>query len=126
MKWIYYFIPIGVHLIFFPFLSVKNIQSDVSLIEMAVGVVIIPIYLIIINIKLTDKISIVNFATKLLLMIGITILGILISYFNWGVISRNLLRPDSATILIIKGEMIVSSIIIIIGWSVAYMIKCRI
>ncbi len=58
-------------------------------------------------------------------MLVITILCIIIDYFNWGISTGDLLKPDSETVLIIKLEMIVASIIVTISWIAVYVIKHR-
>lgn len=97
----------------------------VSLIEILLGTIVIPIYLIIVSYKLLDELNAGMFFLILLIILAVTLFGVTISYFNWGITTGNLLKPDSATILIIKSEMIIASIIVITGWVVAYMIKHR-
>ena len=74
---------------------------------------------------MVDDLDAGNFFLVLFIMLVVTIFGILIHYFNWGITTGNLLKPDSATVLIIKSEILIASIIVIVGWIVAYMIKHR-
>ena len=120
--WVYYLIPIAVHLLFLlPWFLINNWM--VSLIEIFIGTVVIPIYLITISNKLLDNFGTREFFVKLVIMLGITILGIVISYFNWGITTGNLLNPDSETIYILKLEMVISSIIVIVSWIIIYFTK---
>ena len=122
--WIYYLIPIVIHLIFLPLLFLER-NGKISLIEIFVGTIVVPIYLVIVSYKLLDHFSMSKFFSMLLIILVVTILGIVISYFNWGITTRNLLKPDSETIHITNWQMIIASIIAITGWTVAYMIKHR-
>ena len=122
--WICYLIPIVIHLLFLPFWFLAE-GGTLSLIEILIGTVGIPIYLIFVSYKLVDDLDAGNFFLVLFIMLVVTIFGILIHYFNWGITTGNLLKPDSATVLIIKSEILIASIIVIVGWIVAYMIKHR-
>lgn len=122
--WIYYLIPVVIHLLFLPFLFLER-NGEISLIEIFVGTIVVPIYLVIVSYKLLDHFSMSKFFPMLLIILVVTILGIVISYFNWGITTGNLLKPDSETIHITNWQMIIASIIVIIGWAVAYIIKHR-
>ena len=122
--WICYLIPIVVHLIFLPFLFLER-NGEISLIEIFVGTIVVPIYLVIVSYKFLDDFSMSKFFSILLIIIVVTLLGIAISYFNWGITTGNLLKPDSETIHITNWQMIIASIIVTAGWIVAYMIKHR-
>lgn len=124
VMWLYYLVPIAIQLILLPFWFIDK-GAIVSLIGLAIGAVMTPIYLIIISFKFVEKISAGSFVGILLLMIGIAILACLINYFNWGLSAGNLLSPDSETVLIIKMQMVVSSAIVIVGWIVAFIIKSK-
>ena len=56
-------------------------------------------------------------------MISLTLLGHIISYFNWGISTGNLWNPDSETVHIIMLQITTSLIIIILGWIIACLIK---
>ena len=121
-----YLIPVIVHLMFLPFwlLDIPSASSaGVSLIELLLGTLVIPIYLIIISYKYLNKVSIGKFLYFLLLMISLTLLGHIISYFNWGISTGNLWNPDSETVHIIMMQITTSLIIIILGWIIACLIK---
>ena len=120
--WIYYLIPIVIHLIFLPFLFLDR-DGEILFIEIIVGTIFVPIYLVIVSYKLLNHFSMCKFFSMLLIMLVVTILGIIISYFNWGITTGNLLKPDSETIHIISWQMIIASMIVIAGWAVAYTIK---
>ena len=119
--WIYYLIPIVIHLFFLPFWFLAK-DGTLSLIEIFIGTVVNPVYLIFVSYKLLDT---GRFFFVLFVMLVVTILGIVIHYFNWGITTGNLLKPDSATVLIIRSEILIASIIVIVGWTVVYMIKNR-
>ena len=120
--WIYYLIPIIIHLIFLPLLFFER-NGEMSLVESIVGVIVVPVYLVIVSCKFLDNFSISKFLGMLLIMLVVAILGIAISYFNWGITTGDLLKPDSETIYIIHWQIRIASIIVIIGWAVSYMIK---
>ena len=82
--WIYYLIPIVIHLIFLPLLFLER-NGEISLIEIFVGTIVVPIYLVIVSYKLLDHFSMSKFFSMLLIILVVTILGIVISYFNWGI-----------------------------------------
>lgn len=117
--WIYYLIPIVLHLIFLLFWF-RNQNAEIALIEMFVGTIAVPIYLIIVSYKLLYHFSINSFLPMLSIILAVTILGIVISYFNWGITTGNLLKPDSGTIHLTKLQIMIASIIVIIGWTVTY------
>ncbi len=123
--WLYNLIPIIVHISLLPFWFLEKNAGITGLIELAIGVLVIPIYLVIINFKFFDKISAGKFVILLLLMIGINVIGHLISYFNWGLSTGNLLTPDSETVHIIKLAIVASTIILTVGWITACLIKSR-
>ena len=121
-----YLIPVIVYLMFLPFwlLDLPSVSSaGVSLIELLLGTLVIPIYLIIISYKYLNKVSIGKIIYFLLLIISLTLLGHIISYFNWGISTRNLWNPDSETVHIIMLQIMTSLIIIILGWIMACLIK---
>lgn len=122
--WIFFSIPIMIHLIFLPLLFFES-SGEISLAEIFTETIIIPIYLIIVSYKLLEHFSVSKFFAMLLLILVVTIFGIVISYFNWGITTGNLLNPDNETIYIIHWQMIIASVIVIVGWTVAYMIKHR-
>lgn len=122
---IYYLIPIIIHLLFLPFWFLGTNSSMVSLVELVIGTLVIPIYLIIISVKFADKISTGKFIV-LLSMIGITVLGHFIQYFNWGISTGNFFSPDSVTLLISRNTIITSTIIVTVGWIIVFLIKNRV
>lgn len=117
-----YVMPIIVELMFLPFIFLDN-NGTLSLIEMIISTFVIPIYLITISYKVLNKFNTKTFFLILIVMLAITVFCIIIEYFNWGITTRNLLKPDSETVLIIQVEMIVASIIVTIGWIAVYFIK---
>lgn len=119
---IHYIIPIIIHLIFLPF-WVLDKNGIVALVEIFIGTVIIPVYLIIISTKSFSDLGINKFFILLATMLFVETTGIIIEYFNWGIVTGNLLKPDSETVLIVKIQMIISSIIIIVGWFIIGLIK---
>ena len=125
MVWLYYLIPIGFHLLFLPFLFWGNNQLTISVVEMVMGTIIIPIYLVIVSIKTIDEINIGKFMFFLLIMIVVSTAGIFTSYLNWGTITGNLLKPDSETVLIMQIQIIVALVIVLVGWMIACFIKSR-
>ena len=121
--WLYYLIPIVIHLLFFPLWMIET-NGNISLIEILVGTIAIPVYLIILSGRVLKNYNI-GFFLILLIMLVVTLVGIAISYFNWGIVTGNLLTPDSETIIITQGEMMISSIIVTAGWGIMLLIKNR-
>lgn len=122
--WLYYLVPIAIHLLFLPFWFLDR-NGTLSLVEMFIGTIVIPIYLIVVGYKSPGDINTSRFWLILIVILVVTLLGIAISYFNWGISTGNLLKPDSETVLIMQIQIIVSSAIVIVGWAIAYFIKCR-
>lgn len=118
-----YSLPIIVHLIFllFWFSPIKGVTLVLT--ETILGTFITPIYLIIISSKFIGVIKIRKFLGYLILMVLIIGLIQLIQYFNWGVSTGNLLSPDSETMHIVKWEILIASIITVIGWTIVCIIK---
>lgn len=125
MRWLYYLIPLGAHILFLPFWYLEKTPGTISTIEIVVGTILIPIYLLIVSAKLLNEVSISRFVGFLLAMLLTTTVGHLIGYFNWGISTGNILNPDSITIFIIKYQMMTSSIIITVGWLVACLVKSK-
>lgn len=125
MKWLYYVIPIIVHIFCLPFWFIEKNPGNTAIFEMILGMLIIPMYLIIISFKYITIFNLGNFFKMLFLMIGIVVLGNLIFYFNWGISTGKLLAPDSETILILKYQMIISSCILLVGWIIIFLIKSK-
>ena len=113
--YIYYLIPILVHLIFLPLLFFER-SGRISFIEIFVGTIAVPIYLVGISYKLLDNFSICKLFSALLATLSVTLFGIVIGYFNWGITTGNLLNPDGETIHIFNLEMVISAIIVFVGW----------
>ena len=113
--YIYYLIPILVHLIFLPLLFFER-SGRISFVEIFVGTIAVPIYLVGISYKLLGNFGICKFFSALLAMLSVTLLGIVIGYFNWGITTGNLLNPDGETIHIFNLEMVISAIIVFVGW----------
>jgi len=122
---LYFFAPIIVHLILSLFWFLK-IGYTLSLFELLISTLVTPIYLIIVYSKFTKKFKntfkfeLGNMVKSVvfLLMIGITIAGYIIQYFNWGMSTGYLYKPDSESILILKQSAILSIVILIIGWGI--------
>lgn len=117
-----YTIPILMHLLFLPFWLIKKNFANISLIELIMGAVIVPLYLLIVSIKFIDIVN-VNKRWTLISMIIIIFVSDFINYFNWGVSTGNFFHPDSETILIIKYEVFFSVVFIILGWTIFCFIK---
>ena len=122
---IYYIVPIVIHLIFLPFCFL-DMNGMVELIELVIGTIVVPIYLIIISTKFLNDFSANNYFIMLTIMLVITVAVSIIGYVNWGVTTGKLLNPDSETVYITKLEIIISAIIIFVGWSMAWFIKHKI
>ena len=119
--WLYYLIPILSQFLFLPFWFFDD-NGVVSLIELAVCTVVIPIYLIIVCYKFSDCFIMLK---RLAVMIVITLIDSAVYYFNWGISTSNLLTPDSSTLLIMQIQIIISSAIVVIGWAAVPLIKNR-
>lgn len=118
--WVYYLLPIVIHLLFLPFWL---LDVDISIIEILAGTFIVSIYLIaVFGIKMSSF-SPGKFILILIIMLAITNLGIAIEYFNWGIVTGYLLKPDSETVYLTKLQMNIASIIVIIGWIIMSIIK---
>lgn len=118
--WVYYLLPIVIHLLFLPFWL---LDVDISIIEILVGTFIVPVYLIaVFGIKMS-RFSPGKFILMLIIILAITNLGIAIDYFNWGIVTGYLLKPDSETVYLTKLQMNIASIIVIIGWIIMSIIK---
>lgn len=125
MKWICYVIPIIVHILCLPFWFTEKNPGNMAIFEMILGIFIVPVYLILISFKYVTTFSLRKFLELFFLMIGISILGNLIFYFNWGISTGKLLMPDSETILILKYQIIISSCILMVGWIIMFVAKSR-
>lgn len=121
---VYYLIPIVIHLLFLPFWFLDK-NGTLSLAEMFICTVAIPIYLIIVSGKFLGDFSTCRFLLMLLVMLAVTLFGIAMFYFNWGISTANLFTPDSETVLIMQMQIIVSSAIVIVGWAIVCFIKNR-
>jgi len=125
VHWLLFLAPIGFHLLLLPFWYFEKRPGAVSTLEVVAGTLIVPIYLIIVSVKIVNKISLMRWITTWLLMLIINTAGIAICYFNWGVTIGNLFRPDSETLHLVELQMIISSIMITILWAVICVIKSR-
>lgn len=125
MKWICYAIPIIVHILCLPFWFTEKNPGNVAIFEMILEIFIVPVYLILISSKYVTTFSLRKFLELFFLMIGISVLGNLIFYFNWGISTGKLLMPDSETILILKYQIIISSCILMVGWIIMFVAKSR-
>lgn len=72
-----------------------------------------------------EKISIGRILALFFIMLVIVILGSLMVYFNWGISTGFLWKPDSETILLTKIQIYFSAIIVTIGWVIACIIKTK-
>ena len=125
MKWICYAIPIIVHILCLPFWFTEKNPGNVAIFEIILGIFIVPVYLILISSKYVTTFSLRKFLELFFLMIGISVMGNLIFYFNWGISTGKLLMPDSETILILKYQIIISSCILMVGWIIMFVAKSR-
>lgn len=125
MKLIYYILPIIFHIALLPFWFLEKSTGITALVQLALGGLVTPIYLIILNFTSVDNTNLGKLIIQLILMIVITGIGILISYFNWGISTGNLLTPDSETIHIIHLEIIISSFIVMLGWVILTIIRYK-
>lgn len=123
MRSLYYLAPLITHVLFLPILSFEKFSSITSLIEMILGAIVIPIYLIIVSSIYIPKITFGKFIKYLLFMLAISIVGICVAYFNWGVLTGDFFKPDSETVLLTQIQIQISSIIIFVGWIISCIIK---
>lgn len=118
MKLILYIIPIIVHISLLPVHFIDGNRGYTELAEAALGIIIVPIYLIIVSLKFTKRDCFKSYISQLLIMFVISVIGNIISYVNWGISTGNLLCPDSETVLLTRLQIITALSIIVIIWSV--------
>jgi hypothetical protein len=123
MLWLYYIIPVILRFLLLPLWYWEKNPGNASTLEMALGILVIPIYLIIVSAKSIRGVSMGKFIAYLLLMLLIAIVGDLTGYLNWGVSTGNLFTPDSATLLIVRWQIILSSIVVTLGWCIVCIVK---
>ena len=120
--WLYYLFPILIDLLFLP-LYFFDTNGIAALIEMFICTIVTPIYLVIVSYNSLNNVSISSFFKNLIVMLVIVLSGILITYFNWGISTSKLLMPDSETVLLTQIQIIVSLVLVIVGWTIACFIK---
>jgi hypothetical protein len=107
----------GVHFVLF-FLWYWDVKFDVYIMflpNLIVNVFGLPYLLLKINYRLSLKYRQQDFIFNTLLIIILSLIGHGFSYFNWGITTGYLKKPDPATIGILKMEYIISLIVIIVG-----------
>lgn len=116
------FIPILVHIICL-LLGLWIKPGDLSMIEFVFDTIIVPIYLIVINYKLVTKVALPKIVGYLILMMVVILAGHGIHYLNWGISTGYLTTPDSATVHLFQITVLISLVILIIGWIAVFVIK---
>lgn len=116
------FIPILVHIICL-LLGLWIKPGDLSMIEFVFDTIIVPIYLIVINYKLVTKVALTKIVGYLILMMVVILAGHGIHYLNWGISTGYLTTPDSATVHLFQITVLISLVILIIGWIAVFVIK---
>ena len=122
MKLILYIIPIIVHISLLPVHFIDGKTGYTGLVEAALGIIIIPVYLTIVSLKFTNRVCFKSYILQLLIMFVVSVIGNIISYVNWGISSGNLLCPDSETVLLIRLQIITALSIIVVIWSLVCMV----
>lgn len=118
MNLLLYIIPIVVHICLLP-IHFIDCRGYTELAEAVLGIIVVPLYLIIVSLKFTKRGCFKNYILRLLIMFVISIIENIISYVNWGICTGQLLCPDSETILLYKLQIIIALSIIVVIWSVA-------
>ncbi len=94
----------------------NSLGATLTGIESFLSAVVIPIYLIVVNIINCTKIKNSFFLFNLLMMELSVILGCLFQYFNWGITSGALFSPDLLTLLFLneslKGSL---TVVVVVG-----------
>ena len=110
-------IPIFINLLFMPFWFINNISlsTSLTLIELIMCLLLIPIYLILNNLFYSIKKNKKMFLDKVLLMLLSAECCTMIHYLNWGLSTGGLLNPDLETVMILTFEAVISGAFVIIG-----------
>ncbi len=116
------FIPILIHIICL-LLGLWIKPGDLSMIEFVFDTIIVPIYLIVINYKLVTKVALPKIVGYLIFMMVVILAGHGIHYLNWGISTGYLTTPDSATVHLFQITVLISLVILIIGWIAVFVIK---
>lgn len=93
--------------------------------QMFLNTLFIPVLLLYLNKRYKAWDGKINFVISLVMMLISSLLGNLISYLSWGISSGRLNNPDSMTIAIVEGEIIVSSVIIIMAGLILFLLQLK-
>jgi hypothetical protein len=118
----YYCLPPAICLLTIVFWIIEEIDNSIDFISIfstILNVIIIPLYLIILNLLIKD----IAIYQRIILSFSSNILSILIHYFNYGITTSTLLSPDYATKIIFRYEVIISCAILAIFFIIAFLFK---
>ena len=105
------FVPIIlIHILFLIF---ELLFKADSITELIFDAIVIPIYLVVINILYCIKHNKNILKINLILMVLSSITGIFFSYFNWGITTKLIFNPDLDTIFVYNNIVIINLILII-------------
>lgn len=108
---VYNFAPaIIVNLLFLPFWFVKDpfFSYNISILQTLFNAAILPLYLIILNFRHAVRGGERNFLSYIGIMWSVILVANVLSYFNWGVATDQLLRPEFGTIYLYEWLLIIS------------------
>lgn len=113
------FIPILlIHLILLPFWLIGNIEltTHITIMEMIIDIIVVPIYLIVVNLRYSLKTEKTLILNNFIFMVIGAFLSCGLHYLNWGV-STNLLllNPDGETIYFFKLFLVLNLCFLLIG-----------
>lgn len=117
------FIPVGIHILMFPMWYLENkyqfwSTGTISFYEIILNTLILPIFLLVINIIYVNKEK-CNFWFSALIMLFVVLISAGIHYLNWGITSQKIFDPDAMTVgIILWLEVIIPLIIITTAWIV--------
>lgn len=124
MKVLLYFIPLATHIALFPFWKLDK-NGDLALAELIISGILTPIYLAILSYHYLVKWSFLKALYLWMICLVLCIAGIFMVYANWGLSTCNFMSPDSETVYILKLDVLISVIILIIGWIAVFIMKNR-
>lgn len=120
---IYYFIPPAVCLltIVFWILGIKfeSIVEYVSTFSIIFNAVVVPLYLIVLNLIIKN----VTIIKRVVFSFSSSILSIIIHYVNYGITTKTFFSPDLATMIILFYEFVIACVVLLVFFVVAGVFK---
>jgi hypothetical protein len=100
-------IPVVIGLVFLPFWYIKDFTLLPGL-QILANVVLLPIILVIMDSILFLRGKVGSYFILYLIIPFACLIGQLFSYFNWGISTGNLMRPDNETLMLAKYLVIIA------------------